>query len=214
MTDTITTHSNEDHETPREHHVCPVWVGRLLVSPIRRLFENPGKILGPYVTPGSTVVDVGCAMGFHSLDLARHVGPEGRVVCLDIQQKMLDGLVKRARRKGLEGVIEPRLCSQDGFGLDDIAGTAELVMAFNVVHETTYPSRFIRECANALAPGGRLLIAEPSGHVSADDFKETISTAVDLGLERYDAPAIRKCRTALFSKPRAENSSIPASEAV
>ena len=89
--------------------------------------ENPGTILGPYVEPGSTVVDVGCAMGFHSLDLARLVGPDGRVVCLDIQQKMLDRLVKRARRKGLDTIIEARLCTQEGLELDDLDGTAELV---------------------------------------------------------------------------------------
>jgi SAM-dependent methyltransferase len=140
-------------------------------------------------------------MGFHSLDLARLVGPEGRVVCLDIQQKMLDGLMKRARRKGLGNIIEPRLCSQDGLGLDDLAGRAELVIAFNVIHETSYPERFLRECADTLAPGGRLLIAEPRGHVSGASFDGTVATAVNLGLERHDAPPIWKCLTAVLSKP-------------
>ncbi len=191
--------TNLHEEESRGRHVCPVWIGRLLVSPLRRLVENPTKILGPYVNPGATVIDVGCAMGFHSLDLARLVGPEGRVLCLDIQQKMLDGLVRRARRKGLDRIIEPRLCSQNGLELDDVVGRAELVCAFNVVHETESPARFLRECSQALKPGGRLLIVEPRGHVTTDAFAETVTITETLGLDREPAPTIRKSLTALFA---------------
>jgi ubiquinone/menaquinone biosynthesis C-methylase UbiE len=188
-------------ESPRDHHTCPVWIGRLLVSPLRRLVENPTGILSPFVSPGSTVVDVGSAMGFHSLDLARLVGPEGRVVCLDIQEKMLAGLVKRARRKGLDGIIEPRLCSQESLMLDDLEGAVELVTAFNVVHETAYPARFLGECAQALKPGGRLLIVEPRGHVTNDEFAETTAATKPLGLVAQNAPTVWKSYTAVFARP-------------
>lgn len=188
-------------DSPRDHHTCPVWIGRLLVSPIRRLVENPSEILAPFVSRGATVIDVGSAMGFHSLDLARLVGPDGRVVCLDIQKKMLAGLVKRARRKGLDDIIEARLCSQNGLALDDLAGTAELVTAFNVVHETVYPSRFLAECANALRPGGHLLIVEPKGHVTVNDFAGTTATVRSLGLDPQTPPTVWKSLTALFEKP-------------
>jgi len=46
-------------ETPGHPHVCPVWVGYLLASPLRKLLQNPDKILAPYVKPGMTVLDVG-----------------------------------------------------------------------------------------------------------------------------------------------------------
>lgn len=29
-------------------YICPPWVGRLLLSPLRKLVENPKKILGPF----------------------------------------------------------------------------------------------------------------------------------------------------------------------
>jgi len=194
-------HTQSETGEPRAHHTCPVWVGRLLVSPLRRLVENPIEILAPLVSSGSTVVDVGCAMGFHSLDLARLVGTEGRVVSIDIQQKMLDGLVKRARRKGLEKIIEPRLCSPSGLRIEDLAGRAELVAAFNVVHETAFPDRFLRECAAALKTGGRLLVVEPKGHVKAEGFAEVTATARSLGLDPQPAPTVWRSLTSLFVKP-------------
>ena len=72
-------------EKPRDHHVCPWWIGYLIASHLRKLGENPDTILGPLVEPGMTVVDVGCAMGFFSLPLARMVGESGRVLCVDVQ---------------------------------------------------------------------------------------------------------------------------------
>ena len=109
-------------EKAKKPHVCPWWLGYVLASPIRRLFEKPEEILTPFVEPGMTVLDVGSAMGFFSLPLARLVGPEGRVVCLDVQQRMLSALDRRARRRGLEHIIETRICSQEGLGIDDLGG--------------------------------------------------------------------------------------------
>jgi hypothetical protein len=36
-------------------HVCPWWGGYFIDNPLRRLFHNPEKIVGPYVQPGMTV---------------------------------------------------------------------------------------------------------------------------------------------------------------
>ena len=55
-------------------HVCPFWVGYLLLSPVRKLITNPDRILEPYVRSGMTVMDAGTAMGFFSLPLAELVG--------------------------------------------------------------------------------------------------------------------------------------------
>jgi len=68
---------------------CPVWVGYLLASPVRKLFENPKKILGEYIKEGMTVLDLGCAMGFFSIPAARMVGPNGKIICVDVQEKMI-----------------------------------------------------------------------------------------------------------------------------
>jgi hypothetical protein len=62
------------------HGVCPWWVGYLLASPLRRLQYDPAALLAPYVRTGMTVLEPGPGMGFFTLELARRVGPSGRVV--------------------------------------------------------------------------------------------------------------------------------------
>src|SRR3954447_24902465 len=51
-------------------HVCPWWIGYLLVSPLRRWMQNPDELIAPYVTPGMTVLEPGPGMGFFTLPLA------------------------------------------------------------------------------------------------------------------------------------------------
>ena len=113
--------------------VCPWWVGYLLVSPLRRLFHNPVTILGPHVNSGMTVVDIGCAMGFFSLPLAEMVGPGGRVVCVDLQERMMRPLNRRATKAGVSDRIETRVCRAHSLGLDDLNGKIDFALAFAVV---------------------------------------------------------------------------------
>ena len=140
----------EIDEAPRKHHVCPWWVGYLIMSPLRRIGENPDTILRPLVKPGMTAVDIGCGMGFFSLPLARMVGDEGKVVGVDVQPKMLSSLRRRARRKGLDRIIETRIATQEDLCLDDLSSQVDLVLAVHVVHETAYPRRFLTRWHDAL----------------------------------------------------------------
>ena len=73
-------------------HTCPWWLGYLLVTPLRRLKEDPARILAPHVQEGMTVLEPGPGMGFFTLELSRRVGPRGRVVAVDLQEEMLAAL--------------------------------------------------------------------------------------------------------------------------
>jgi ubiquinone/menaquinone biosynthesis C-methylase UbiE len=180
-------------------HVCPVWVGRLLASPLRKLSQNPKKILGPYLKEDSKALDVGCAMGFFSLPMARMVGPRGKMICVDLQEKMIASLEARARKAGLAGRIETRVCGASSLGLEDLRGEIEFALAFAVAHEVIDARSFFAEIRMALKPGGRLLVAEPRGRVSEDDFKATVSIARQAGFNSIASPRIRRSRAELFS---------------
>ena len=183
-----------------ENHVCPVWIGYLLASPLRKLFQNPEKILAPFVKKGMTVMDIGSAMGFFSIPMAKMVGSNGKVISVDLQEKMLTSLKKKATKAGLENRIETRLCQNDTLAIDDFEEKIDLVLAFAVVHEVPDTRAFFTEIYPVLKKGGTLLVAEPKGHVSDDDFKVTLGIANDVGFKLVDNPGIHKSRTAVLQK--------------
>jgi ubiquinone/menaquinone biosynthesis C-methylase UbiE len=183
------------------HRVCPWWLGYLLASPVRKLFQDPARILAPHVREGMTVLEPGPGMGFFTLELARRVGPRGQVVAVDLQEKMLAGLLRRARRAGVADRIEARLASGISMGIDDLAGKVDLVVAFAVLHELPDVNRFFAEVRPAMAPGGTVLVAEPAGHVSASDFDATLAAAERAGFRRQPGPPISRSLTAVLRGP-------------
>ncbi len=180
------------------HRVCPWWVGYLLASPIRKLVQDPARILGAHVGEGMTVLEPGPGMGFFTLEAARRVGPAGRVVAVDLQPRMLAGLRRRAERAGLAARIETRQASESSLGVDDLAGRVDLVLAFAVVHEMPDAGRFFGEARRALAPGGKIVLAEPAGHVREADFEVTLAAAERAGLRHEPGPAVWRSRTAVL----------------
>ena len=177
-------------------HVCPWWVGYLLVSPIRRWFQDPEKILSPYVSEGMTVLDIGPGMGFFTIPAARMVGDSGRVIAVDLQEKMLKSLVKRAEKAGVAGRIITKLCEPDNLGVSE---PIDLCLAFNVVHEVPDASALFSQISAILKPTGRLLLAEPGGwHVSEKDFEGTLAKASAAGLKLVGRPRIRRSQSALL----------------
>jgi hypothetical protein len=67
------------------------------------------------------------------------------------------------------------------------------------VHELPDPARFFAELRATLAPGGKVLVAEPSGHVKARDLEAQLAAAERAGLRRGPGPAIVSSRTALLA---------------
>jgi ubiquinone/menaquinone biosynthesis C-methylase UbiE len=183
-------------------HVCPWWIGYFLLIPFRKWVQDPRRILEPWVGPGMTVVDVGCAMGYFTLPLAELVGPTGRVIAVDLQARMLRTLARRARRAGLSDRIEMRGCTADSLGLADLAGRVDFALVFAVAHEVPDVARLMAELAAVLSRQGRALVAEPSGHVSAQEFAASIAAAQSVGLTVEAQPAIPRSRAALLAAGR------------
>ncbi|MFO8010438.1 MAG: class I SAM-dependent methyltransferase [Dehalococcoidia bacterium] len=182
------------------NRTCPVWMGYLLASPVRKLFHNPNKIIEEQVSPGMRVLDVGCAMGFFSLPMARRVGPSGKVVCVDIQERMIRKLQERARKAGLSERIEARVCNSDSLALDDMNRTFNFILAFAVVHEITDNKRFFEQIWRVTAPYGRVLFVEPKGHVSEKEFEKCLSQAEDAGFDSEEYLKISKSHAVLMEK--------------
>jgi cyclopropane fatty-acyl-phospholipid synthase-like methyltransferase len=178
-------------------HVCPWWLAYTFDNPIRKLFHKPQKMLSLYVKEGMSVMDVGCGMGFFSIGMAKMVGDNGNVIAVDLQKKMLDIMLKRAKHAGLADRISPHLCEPDKIGILD---KVNFILTFWMVHEVGNQKDFFSQLGSILAPGGKILTAEPKMHVSAEDIDKTIEIARSTGLRLQGQPAIRFSHTALFEK--------------
>ena len=90
-------------------HICPPFIGYcLLANPLRRPLYTPKSVLASYISEGMTVIEPGSGMGFFTIELARLVGPNGRVIAIDIQAEMLRVLTHRAEKAGLLSRIDLR----------------------------------------------------------------------------------------------------------
>jgi len=182
------------------HRLCPWWLGYFLANPMRRIWQEPRVILAPFVSEGMLVLEPGCGMGFFTIELARLVGPHGKVLAMDVQPKMLTGLQRRARRAGMDSRIEARVTAEGTLKVEDVAGAVDFALAFAVVHELPDQSRFFAETYSALKNGGRLLLAEPKGHVTEAQFAATRQAAERAGFRFTAGPAIRWSRTAVLER--------------
>jgi ubiquinone/menaquinone biosynthesis C-methylase UbiE len=182
------------------HRVCPWWLGYFLVSPLRRLVEDPEKIVGPYVSEGMTVLEPGPGMGFFTLEMARRVGSSGRIIAVDLQPRMIASLKRRAARAGVLERIDARVAEPGSLKLDGMDGSVDFALAFAVVHELPDVAAFFAEVARALKPGANALVAEPAGHVTPEDFETELQTATRAGLHPVSRPTIRRSHGAVLQK--------------
>ncbi len=181
-----------------EHKVvCPWWLCFTFDNPLRKLLHNPEEILSPYVRPGNTVIDIGPGMGYFTLPLARLVGRTGHVIAIDVQDKMLEALTRRARKRGVLERIQTHLASPDSLGNHS---KADFIMAFWMVHEVPDRRKFLSEIFGFLKSGGLFLLVEPILHVRKRRFLRTVQTANEAGFVVKDRPKIRLSHSVLFTR--------------
>lgn len=107
-------------------------------------------------SPGEQVLDIGCGCGLTTIELARRVGPTGRVVGVDISQPMLAEAERRAAGAG-GAAIEFQAGDAQIFSFDD--QRFDLVFSRFGVMFFEDPTAAFANLRRALRPGGRLAFA-------------------------------------------------------
>jgi ubiquinone/menaquinone biosynthesis C-methylase UbiE len=107
--------------------------------------------------PGMVVADIGAGSGVISMLIADQIGDEGKVMAVDIQDKMLARLKDRCAKAGIKNVVpvkgtvkSPNLKS----------GSVDLIIMVDVYHEFNFPYEMTLELSQSLKEGGRIVWVE------------------------------------------------------
>ncbi|MFN7733019.1 MAG: class I SAM-dependent methyltransferase [Pirellula sp.] len=141
---------------PMSYHGIP-WLNR----PERIQEENPEEMLTQLeVKPGMVVCDMGCGDGYYTMELAKRVGPEGKVYAVDIQPEMLQELSRRCERfdlKNVDAILgephDPKLPE----------GKIDLILMVDVYHEFSNPVEMLTAMRRSLKPDGVIALVEFRG---------------------------------------------------
>lgn len=165
---------------------------------IRKIVQNPKKIIGEYIKDGDTVMDIGCGSGFFSIEMAKMVGNSGRVYAIDLQKQMLEKLEKKLFKQNLTKQFILHNCPQEKIGLKGKI-KADFILAYYMVHETPDPIKFLKEIKSMLKKGGKFLLVEPLFHVSKKHFQKLTQDVMDIGFKILDSPSKKGGRSLLLS---------------
>ena len=95
---------------------------------------------------------------------------------------MLIRLMNRAKKTGVDNIIDPHQCSEKKISIEN---KIDFALAFRMIHETPNPDIFLEQIYDLLKPVGTLFIAESKHHISKKTFKNS-----KIGLQIIDKPSI------------------------
>jgi ubiquinone/menaquinone biosynthesis C-methylase UbiE len=112
------------------------------------------EILAPRA--GERVLEVGPGTGYYTFEMAARLDG-GQVELFDIQQEMLDHVMREANRRGVTNV-QPALGDAQALPYGD--DSFDAVVLITVLGEIPDQDRALSEIARVLRPGGRLIVGE------------------------------------------------------
>ena len=151
------------------------------------------------ISEGQTIADFGCGPGKVAVELARRVGPKGRVHAIDINAEFLEVTLENAA----DAQVSERVTAHqsDGAALPLPDASLDRITARNTIMYVDDPVTTLREFHRALRPGGLahaiegdwyMMVAEPVEHDRWREFVKAASHAcrnADMGRKLFGALA-------------------------
>jgi SAM-dependent methyltransferase len=138
---------------------------------------------------GNHILEIGPGTGRHAVQVAQWIGPTGTLDVFDIQQDMLDAVMRRGFDQGLSNIIPSRGEAGDQLPYPD--GRFDAAYLVTVFGEIPDPDVALRELRRVLRPGGRLAVGEVLLDPDYASLRELRSLAESSGfrfVRRYGSP--------------------------
>ena len=147
------------HESVVKKYSVPIEVDEHRRQALAGPTSRQAALLDAHLLMGDRVVDIGCAAGRHSLEVARR---GHAVLGVDVTEAMVRAAVSLARERG----VDVRFVAMDarGLALRDAAFDAAMMLGSVLSYVPGRDGRLaaLREAHRVLRPGGRLLIETQS----------------------------------------------------
>lgn len=131
----------------------------------------PGPLLAMANVPDNgTVLDVGTGTGIIALDVAQRIGPNGKVVGIDLSEGMLATAATRAKQKGLSAQTE--FLKMDAEKLTFPDNKFDAAISLYALRHFPNPDKSVSEIFRVLKPGASMVVAvgSPPTLLSVDGF--------------------------------------------
>lgn len=147
-----------EHASAHHRFDDPEKWAEIFDDPERDAWQKPAAVVAAMgLEPGMVVADIGAGTGYFNPHLAGAVGPEGRVIAVDIEPSLVDYMVERAKKDGTPQV-EPRLTTSDRHGLKE--AEVDRVLLVDTYHHIGDRPTYFSALRSAMKEGGRLIIVD------------------------------------------------------
>jgi ubiquinone/menaquinone biosynthesis C-methylase UbiE len=138
---------------------CPYGLRWMLDNLPRRRVVHPlrSTVDSFRVDRARTVLELGPGPGYFSVEVARRLGPGGRLLCVDIQPKMITALRRRLQREAVANAL-PLVGNALALPLADRSVDGAFLVT--VLGEVPDRLKALAELRRVLKPGGILSITE------------------------------------------------------
>jgi len=148
---------NKGKANARQLGYSDTWLERLpdVVWESAAAVGNPFKLCE--ISPGQTVLDVGCGAGADACVAALHVGNTGKVIGVDCTPAMIDKARSNARHAALDNI---EFYKADIANLPVADNSVDVVISNGAINLSENKDKVFQELYRVLKPGGHLQIAD------------------------------------------------------